>query len=321
MADPTAGLFLQTPPTQKPHSLEVFVRERKPTELHFYCRGLSFADFANLYGRELRKMTVLVYQMPPSYLNPNYWEEHSKTGEEAVREKNEGTITRQDNGRTLLWRSDQVPKIRMFRDDLDVQAELLLGTTFRITGENFLKLGRAASGGPARPDDPVPSGRSGGEDAFEWIGFSELPEGDLAGQTLKTGRDDLTNLRPSQSEQKILYTSQDDRSTQVVFTERALLHRAVSALLRGFTHSLTGKSSGHMAERVLDQIIRVANGVGITALPDRDFVNKQRTCEITGRLGKTEWGVQLPPDEDPPGEDDQILLYYDRVSGIWAVST
>ena len=306
MADPTAGLFLQTPPTQKPHALEVFVHERKPTELHFYCRGLSFADFANLYERELRKMTVLVYQMPPSFLNPNYWEEHSKTGEEAVREKNEGIITRQDNGRTLLWRSDQVPNIRMFRDDLGVEAELLLGTTFRITGENFLKLGRAASGG---------------EDAFEWIGFSELPEGDLAGQMLKTGRDDLTNFRPSQSEQKILYTSQDDCSTRVVFTERALLHRAVSALLRGFTHALTGKSSGHMAERVLEQIIRVADGVGITALPDRDFVNKQRTCEITGRLGKTEWGVQLPPDEDPPGEDDQILLYYDRVSGIWAIST
>ena len=160
MADPTAGLFLQNARTRKPHPLEVFVRVRKPTELHFYCHGLSFVDFANLYERDLRQMTVLVYQLPPSLLNPNYWEAHSRTGEEAVREKNVGIITRQDNGRTLLWRSDQVPKIRMFRDGLDVEAEFLLGTSFRVTGEDLLKLGRAAAGR---------------EDAFEWIGFSGLP--------------------------------------------------------------------------------------------------------------------------------------------------
>jgi hypothetical protein len=285
--------------------LEFYTRVKSPTEHLFHARGVSFADFAELFGKEILAGEALVYRMPPSLLNPSYWEPLAKENEYAVREKMGGIVTRQEDGQALLWRSDQIAKGRLLRDGIDVPIELLQGYVFQVSGPGLLQLAEAWRGGTGR---------------LEFALFTKLAS-PSRNETLSTAHNDVSQLRISLPEERLIFTSVDDQSVRVVFGSRGDLRRAVSAVVRGFVYALTRHHVGYINERVLDSLIRVADGLGFTAHPERDFVNKHRTFEVHGQVGKTEWAVQLQPGQDPLVGDEKILIYYDRTSGIWAIAT
>ena len=170
----TKDLLLQTTRGRAPHHLEMYVGLEGPNELHFYAQGLTVADFVSLYGAEIRPLGILIYHMPPDLLNLNYWEPLTKEGENAVRDKMTGIVTRMEGGQTQLWRSDRVARSRLLRDDLNAEVELLSGYIFRTTGENLLKLVHAWNG----------RGR------FEWAGLAVPPGVEVPPQTLgiRTGQ-------------------------------------------------------------------------------------------------------------------------------------
>lgn len=296
-------LLLQTTRARPPHPLEVFLKADRPGEFHFYAQGLTQADFGTIFAAELRPLEVLVYKIPPDLLNPNYWEPLGKESENAVREQQGGIVTRVRDGRTLLWRSDRVAKGRLLRDGIDVPLELLFGYVFRTTGEGLAALARAWDG----------------RDRLEWVGLRGRPTETNPEAAVTAIHADLAQMQISRPDEAFLYASQDDDLTRVVFSDEAHFHRAIEALLRGFAHNLTRAHVGHVNRRVTGQIARLAGGRGLSADPDRDFVDKGRTFEIRAALGRTPWGLGGPPAEALAGED-RLLFYYDRISGIWAIS-
>ncbi|MHC4607004.1 MAG: hypothetical protein ACYTAF_08690 [Planctomycetota bacterium] len=210
----------------EPLDLEVYTRIRGPEEHHFYSRGLSFNEFAAVFDAELRRSKVLVYHMPPALLNPDFWEPLTRETEEEVRNQKIGIITRREDDRLLLWRSDRVPPDRLLCEGLDVEANLQLGFIFRVPGEGVIELGRAAAERNER---------------LEWIAFPELPSGEISHKALLLGRTGLTQMRHLPEQATILYSSQDDRSSRVLFSERPMLRKALSALVRGFARARTGR--------------------------------------------------------------------------------
>ncbi len=302
----TRDLFFQQTQSAEPPPLEMFVKVREPGDFHFYCKHVSFLDVALSFGAEIRPLDCLVYRMPPGLLNPNYWEPLTRESETAVRDRMTGIVTRQEGERTLIWRSDAVAKGRLLRDGLDVPVDLIHGYVFRTTGEGLLKLGRAWAGG---------------RDRFEWIGFASLPEGEKAAETALTAHADLTSFRLGSADERIIFSSLDDRTVRLLFSQRAWLRRAVSAAVRGFVVGLAKQPTAYINERVGEQLVRLSDGVGFSVDPRRDFLDKGRTHEVTAHLGRTEWGMQLRPGQDALVGDEKILVYYDRISGLWAVAS
>jgi len=299
-------LFLQQTQNGTAPPLEMFVKVREPSDHHFYCKHVSFLDFALSFGAEIKPLECLVYRMPPALLNPNYWEPLTRESETAVRDKLTGIITRQDGERTLIWRADAVAKGRVLREGLDVPVDLLHGYIFRVNGEGLLKLGRAWAGG---------------RDRFEWIGFTSLPAGERVNEVAVAAHADLTGFRLGSPDERIVFASQDDRAVRALFAQRAWLRRAVAAAVRGFVANLSKQQNAHINEKVGDQLLRLCDGLGFSADPKHDFVDKVRTHEVTVHVGKTEWGVQLRPGQEALLGDEKILIYYDRVSGMWAVAS
>ena len=120
-------LFLQHTRLPEFPKLELFVRLREPSEHHVYLKGLSCADFASVFEADLKPLHGLVYRMPPSLLNPNYWEPLTRENESAVRERLDGIVTWQDGDRTMIWRADSIGAGRFLRDGLNVEIELQIG--------------------------------------------------------------------------------------------------------------------------------------------------------------------------------------------------
>lgn len=299
-------LFLQQTSTAGPAPLEMFVKVREPGEFHFYAKHVSILDFFLSFGGDIRGLECLIYRMPPALLNPNYWEPLTRETEALVREKMTGVIIRQEGEKTLLWRADAVAPGRYLRDGLDLPLELLHGYVFRTGGEAVLQIGRAWAGG---------------QDRFEWIGFASLPPGPEAAEIAVGAHADLTAFRLRAPEARMAFTSLDDRVIRVVFPDRAKLRRAVAATVRGFATGITRQPSAAINDRVADQMIRLCDGVGFSSDPKRDFLDKRRTFEITARLAATEWGVHLRPGQETLLGDEKVLLYYDRISGLWAVAS
>lgn len=298
-------MLLQTSRGRGPQPLEMYVGIEGPDEFHFYARGVTFQDFITLYGNSIRRLDVLIYRMPPDLLNPNFWEPLTKEAENAVREKMTGILTRTEGGQTLLWRSDRVARSRLLRDGLDAEIAILSGYIFRASGEDLIKLGREWNG----------RGR------FEWAGLA-VPEGvDLPPETLSVVHNDLTQLRRSLPEAEFLFATADDDQTRIIFGRRADLDVAVSGLVRGFVHGATGKHLAALNPRVCGQIIQLADGLGFSAAPEADLIDKGRTIEVNVTQGRTPWGVALRPGQEPLAGDERILIYYDCISGLWAVSS
>lgn len=294
-----ARLLLQS--ARGPRGIDAYIGIENPEELHFYARGLTMADFGALYGREITPLDVLITRMPPDLLNPNYWEPLTKEGENTVREKMSGIVTREAEGSTHLWRADRVAPGRLLRDGLEIPVDLVEGYAFRASGDALLRLAEAWNG----------------RDRFEWAG---LTAGALGESSFAAVHNDLTRMRRSLPAEQFLFAGLDDEQARVVFARPAHLNRAVDALIRGF---VAASSPAHLAPlnaRVCDQIARIADGVGLTARAGADLVDKGRTVEINCSLGQTPWGVAVRPGQDPPAGDERALIYYDRTSGLWAVS-
>jgi len=298
-------LLLQTSPGRSPAPLELFVRIQGADEFHFYTQGLTMTDFGSIFGLELKPLDVLATRIPSELLNPNYWEPLTKEGENAVREKLGGIVTRTEGDRALLFRADRVSRGRLLRDGLDVPVELLNGSIFRVSGDGLLKLGQAWSG----------RGR------FEWNGLAGLAKGEVPGDTLSTVHHDLAQARLSLREEVFLFSSQDDGLARAVFAKRAHLTRAVEALIRGFVHGAAGVHVGRMSKTNLEELIVLAEGIGISADPVRDVINTGRTVEVTLWLGRTPWGVSPRPGRDGLLAKEKALLYYDSISGLWDIAS
>jgi len=300
------GAFFQRTAPGEPVRLEALAQVKGPQEFHFYISGVTFAELAPLIGSELASTEALIFKMPPSLLNSNYWEPHTPEAEEAVREKMTAVITRDDGGTTMLWRSDAVAPGRHLRDGLDVPVELLLGYVFKVRGPDLLKLGEAWE---ARGPDP--------KDRFEWIAFRALPSGDGSIDAAIRLHDDLTVRVPGSV---MAYAGAGNRQVRIVLTHRALFRRCVGAALRGYMMRCTGRVVSAPNEKTCEDFIARA-GHGLTSHSDGDFVSKGTTYEFTARPGRTPWSGH-PPTESPDGEDElRVLVYYDRVSGIWAVAS
>lgn len=297
-------LLLQTAHGKPPHPFELFTRAAGPGEFHFYAQGVTLADFGSLFENEIKPLDILISRLPPGLLNPNYWEPLTREAEETVRAKQGGMITQSDGDRRFIWRTDRVAKSRLLKEDLDAPLELLNGALFRTTGAGLLQLGRAWKG----------------DDRFEWAGLKTPSPGEVSLETLVAMTHDLALLHPSLPAETFLYVSQEDHATRVVFARPDLFYRAIEALLRGFLHGATGTSFGHINRAACDRIARLADGVGLSAAPDRHVVDKARTVEVHLRLGRTPWAPALKPDREPLVGDEQALIYYDRTAGIWAVA-
>lgn len=298
-------LLLQTTPGRAPHPMELFVRLEGADESHFYTQGLTVADFGSIFALELRALDVFVTRMPSELLNPNYWEPLTKEAENAVREKLSGIVTRTEGDKALIFRADRVSKGRLLRDGLDVPVELLNGYIFRTTGEGLLKLGAAWSG----------------RDRFEWAGLTGLAKGPTPHDTLSTIHHDLSQLRLSLREELFLFASSDDGLARVVFAKRAHLNRAVEALIRGFVHGAANVHVGRMSKVNVEDLVSLAEGIGLSADPGRDVVNTGRTVEVSLAIGRTPWGVSPRPGREAVLAKERALLYYDSISGLWDVAS
>lgn len=283
--------------------LDLFLRIDGPRGYHLYARDVSLADFTAAFARELKGLQVLVYRMPPELLNANYWEPLTKEGENTVREKLAGIVTRSDGDRVLLWRADRVARHRLLRDGLDVPVDLLQGYVFRMSGESLIALAKAWSG----------KGR------FEWAALTGDPGAELHKTALSAVHADLAQFRLSRPDEAFLFAAQGDGLTRMAFPRLDLFHRALESQLLGYAASAVPRHFARLTPRVLDQIARVGDGVGFSADPLRDVEDKGRTVEFSFDLGRTPWGVTVR--REPMVGDDRALLYYDQMSGIWAMST
>jgi hypothetical protein len=293
-------LLLQPTPGRPAPPLELFVRLDPPREWHLYLGGLGPAEFSALFERELRPLMALVTRVPPDLLNPNYWEPLSKDAENAVRDRLGGIVTRSAGDQVLLWRADRIAQGRLLRDGLDVPAELLSGYALKTSGDGLATLARAWDG----------RGR------FEWAGLSGGPVTD---SVLSIVHNDLLRMRLSLGEEVFLFARQADGLARIVFPRREPFRRALEAAVRGFVHAATGAGVGRMGTASVDRLAAEIDGVGLSADPSRDVVDSGRTVEVHGRTGRTPWGVSAA--RRSRGGDDRLLLYYDRMSGLWAAAT
>jgi hypothetical protein len=284
--------------------LELYTRLASPREFHFYAQGVTPADFGRLFEAEIRPLEVFITRMPPELLNPNYWEPLTRETENEVRDKLTGIVTRSSGERAEIWRADRIARTRLLRDGLDVPVELLHGYLFRTSGEGLLKLAAAWTG----------RGR------FEWTAVRLSPKAVLPDSTLSLLHNDIAQMRLSIPEEAFLFASQDDGLTRAVVSERGQLRRAVEALVRGFLHGATRSHVGRINAKICDQIAELADGSGLSADPDRDVVITERILEIHAWMGRTPWGVTPQPGYLPISGDERVLVYYDRISGLWAVS-
>lgn len=301
-ADPDAkDLFLREAGTPPP--LEMFVRRAAPNESHFYARGLAPADFGDVFSREILDLDVLVYRIPPDLLRPDLWEPHTKDAEDAVRHKMGGLLVRAEDAWTLLWRADRAEPGRLLKEGLDAPAELLEGYILRTTGKGLSALARAWDG----------RGR------FEWAGLRGLPR-EIPRDVLDGVHADLARMRVLIPEEAFLFASQDGDS-RAVFTRTEHLHRAIAALVRGYVSNLARTALSGLNREVCEQLARLADGMGLSSSPWRDFADKGRTIEVTARPGRTPWSAAPRPGQEPLSGPERVLLDDDRTSGLWAVSS
>jgi hypothetical protein len=298
----TRGLLLQDARGRAP--LELYTRLPGGREHHFYAHGVSAGDFARLFEAELRPLEAFITRMPADLLNPNYWEPLTRESENEVREKLTGIVTRSVGDRVEIWRADRIARTRLLRDGLDVPVELLHGYLFRVSGEGLLRLASAWNG----------RGR------FEWAAVRISAKSVVTDSILSQIHNDLAQMRLSVPEESFLFATQDDGLTRTVLTDRAHLRRAVEGLVRGFLHASTRAHLGRINAQICDQIADLADGAGLSADPSRDVVVTERILEIHAWQGRTPWGVAPHPGLNVVTGDERVLFYYDRISGLWAVS-
>lgn len=293
----TRDLLLQRTPSTDMYQFDVFVGLRSADESHFYCHGLTASDFASVFRRDLAGRTVYLARFSPGLLNPSYWETHTPANEQQVRAKMGGVILKEEGGARFIWRSDHVPKGRMLRDGIGIDPELLHGTVLGVPGTEFQKVADALQ---AHKDDL----------RLIVVDSSDNHRLEIA----RRAAEDTRALRRSQKNEHIVYTSRGNTIAQIVFSQPALLYKALEAAIRGFAYRVSGKHVAHINHSVLRDLASHLDKVGAVCYAHRDFVVKDAHLEMTLHLGKSEW----PPEIDQTWEDRRLLVYYDRTAGIWA---
>ncbi len=301
------AFFQRLPEGVKPR-LEIYPRTRDGRERHFYAQDVSAADVLPLLAPALSGLEAVVYRMPAPLLNPNYWEPYTREGEAKVREKMTGLVTRQEGEQTQLWRADAVAPGRLFRDGVDVEAELVLGYAFRVKGRDLPKLAATWDG------------QAGARDRFEWIAYSAIPGGEGLKDRVLQGHNDLTAFRFSVTESRIAFASSGDRRMRAIFSDPALQRKCIASAIRGYAMRTTGAVIAIPNDRVCDQLAAIGDGYGLSSSPAADFTDRFRTYEFKLHLGRTEWGLHPRAGADLNPSDAHVLLYYDRIAGIWAVA-
>jgi hypothetical protein len=292
----STDLLLQAGPAA---ILEFFPRRRSDREHHANLRGLAVAEWASLFRGEIAGRTVYAFVLPPSCLNPAYWVERSEEVEREMREKLGGIVEREDRGVRSLWRADRVPQGRALREGLGGAPEILPGPVFKFAGRDFLR----AAEGLTEPAEP----------ARILVAASPLNGQDRQAALLPVAADDLRHVRITLAEERMMFAAEGDGSARLAFAEASGAQRVLEGVLRGLFHRLSGKHVALIRRQLLADLLRLADGVGLFADPARDFVDKDRSLELTMHLGATGW----PPERELPAEDPRVLLYYDRTSGIW----
>lgn len=292
----SSGLLLQAGPLA---ALEFFPCRRSENEHHAYLRGLSVAEWASLFRSEISTGAVYAFAMPASSLNPAYWTPHSEEGERELRERLGGVIEREEHGLRRIWRADRVPPGRILRDGLVGSPEILPGLVFKFSGPDFVQTAQALtdSGEPARI--LVAATATNGQDRETTF--------------LSTGGNDLRHMRLSMREERMLFASDGDGMARLVFAEPSHAQTTLEGALRGVFHRLSGRHVTFIRRQVLAHLLSLADRVGFSADPARDFIDKDRSLELTLHLGKTIW----PAEREITEEDPRVLVYYDRTSGIW----
>jgi hypothetical protein len=297
------GVLYQTHAPGAPVRLDVLARELGPSEFHFYVAGAEFADLAPLIAPELAGTQALISRIPPSLLNPNYWEPHTKAGEDAERARGWRPITREESGALMLWRSVAIAPGRYLRDGIDVSVERAPEAGFKIAGPDLLKLGKAWA--PAVADS---------KDRFEWIAFRPPAAGNGGGAAPVDAQDDLDSFRLRTPGASMLFAASGDLEVRMAFSRRAPFRACARAAMRGYMMRCTGRvvspPNDHVSDDFLDQAVR-----GLTSAPARDFVSRDTAFEFTARPDLTPWSEGAEPSEE------HVLVYYDRVAGIWAVAS
>lgn len=291
-------LLLQPADGRPAPRLELHVRRSGPSEYHVGLQGLAPGELPALLERDIAPLKILVYRIPPDLLNPNYWEPLTREGEQAVRDRLAGLITRSDGDRPLLFRADRVAKHRLLREGLSVPVELVHGYILQTSGEGLLAMARAWNG----------RGR------FEWAGLRSTSD-PLPDTVLSTVHNDLTQLRLSLRDEALLMATGSDGLTRAVFPRPETFRKVLEAALRGVAHTAGGQFIGRIPSRVLDQIAALLDGLSISADPALDVTDNGRTVEIRAIV----LGGTAPDSPMRPG--DRLLIYYDRTSGLWAASS
>ncbi len=289
-------LFLQRTTGADLYQLDLFIARRSDDEQHFYCHGLSAADFAAVFRRELTGRTVYLTKFSPGLLNPSYWEIFTAKAEQEVRGATGGAILKEEGGTRYLWRSDRVPKGRKLIEKVGLDPELVNGTTLVVPGSDFARIADALQG--FRDD----------------IHFAVTEA--AANHRTETARrtaEDTRALKRSSKEELLVFASRGNLITQVVFSNRSLLLKALEAAIRGFVHRTSRMHVARINQGILDDLARVLDRLGAVAYAQRDVVVKDVHMELTLHLGKSQW----PPETEVPHEW-RVLVYYDRGAGIWA---
>ena len=295
------GAFYQKQVPGAPLKLDVMARELGPREFHFYAAGVEFADLAPVIGSELTGTQALVFRLPHSLLNPNYWEPYTKAAEDEERARGATVITRENQRATWIWRSNAIAPGRHLIDGIDVPVERVPGAVFKVSGPDLLKLGKAwaASG-------------SDTADRFEWLAY-KVPSGNGAGSAPIDAQDDLDSFQLRTAGAAMLFAATGSQGVRMAFTSRTPFRACARAAMRGYMMRCAGRVVSPPNDKVCEDFLAHAE-LGLTSVPDPDFLNKGTAFEFTARPGLSPWS------EGPPGED-HILVYYDRVAGIWAVAS
>jgi hypothetical protein len=292
MPTPTADV---SAPTAR---LEVMAQELGPAEFHFYTSSLAFADLAPRIAPALAGTQALIHRIPAGLLNPNYWEPHTTAGEEALRRAGAPVLTREESGASWLWRPDTIAPGRYLRDGISVPVERVPGAVFKIAGPDLLKLWAAWT--PA------------GQDRFEWAAFKGPSEASAV-----DANEDLASFRIRTPGLSMLFAATGAGHIRLAFSAPGPWRACARELLRGFMSKGAARAVSAPNDTVCDQFLGMARW-GLSAHLPADFTSRGWAYEFRARMGDSPWSKGWIGDESPP--EDAILVYYDRVSGIWAVA-
>jgi hypothetical protein len=129
--------------------------------------------------------------------------------------------------------------------------------------------------------------------------------------------DDLSAFRLHSPGAVMLFSGTADRKIRMAFADRGPWRACARATLRGYMMRCSGRTVSPPNDKVCDDFLSHAHR-GLTSTPDPDFVSKGTAFEFTAWPGRTPWSQGWIGDEET-GEE-RILVYYDRVAGIWAVA-